>query len=254
MKIIKFCTVNNNFWNNIKNSELYFNNLKEFNDPFEGIFRFKLWNNSDKIKLFYLEHFHGNPKKIDYMLEHPNELENLINQTFEHRFINNGITCFSDYKNLESILMWSHYSSQHTGVCMSFDTKKLSFLPGNELYETNLKNGKLISAPNGPHKINYTKEYLDSDPLSGNLNQNTFLTTKFDVWKYENEYRYIAPIKGLFSYNPESITEVIFGLRTPNNTKVGVKNIFDELGLDIHYKKIEMEQNKFSFIVSEESF
>src|ERR1700761_222065 len=134
MKLIKFCTNNNNTINSLKNAEIYFNNVANFNDPFEGIFRFKLWSDKTRIEQFYLKHYSGDPHKLKFFIDNPAELEKLINKTFEYRFRNNAVTCFSQESSSSDILTWSHYANDHGGICMVFNAEQMNFSLGDKLF------------------------------------------------------------------------------------------------------------------------
>jgi hypothetical protein len=80
------------------------------------------------------------------------------------------LTCHAD-----SILMWSRYAVNHTGICLEFDTV-----------------GNLFS---GARKVTYCESLplitpdLFADPVA--LTQ-TILLTKSDEWSYEDEYRLLV--------------------------------------------------------------
>ena len=75
-----------------------------------------------------------------------------------------GILCFSE--NWTNPVQWSHYAEKHKGVCFGFD------FPGH-----------LLS------KVNYVKERLTHDSVVDEKLMLKYLTTKFDHWEYEQEYR-----------------------------------------------------------------
>ena len=254
MRLIKFCTNNNDLVNSLKSSELFFNTVKNFNDPFEGIFRFKLWSDEKKIRDFYLKHFSGNPQKVDYYIQNKGELEKEINKIFDYRQSNNAVTCFSIEENLTDILMWAHYSNNHAGVCLIFEEKSLHFKPGQLLFEAGTLERTIISAPTGPHQVNYQNEYINTDPITGMLNQKNFLTTKFKVWSYEHEFRFIAPRLGLYHFNPDALRQIVFGLRTPPKYKVQIKNIASSKYPDVLFKRIKLTENDFAFELESELF
>lgn len=91
------------------------------------------------------------------------EMDNLIERV--------GVSCFSGVK--DSTLMWTHYASQHTGVCIGFDT-------GQHIFQT-------------AWKVNYQQElptiYRPTDDPDLMLQKS--LLTKSLHWKYECEWRII---------------------------------------------------------------
>jgi len=75
-----------------------------------------------------------------------------------------GILCFS--KNWTNPVQWSHYADHHKGICMGFEMPKV-----------------LLS------EVKYVKSRITCrGEVDFNLMQR-FLTTKFNHWHYEEEFR-----------------------------------------------------------------
>ncbi len=66
MRLLKFLSYNQYLLEGLTNETLFFNNVNNFNDPFEGLFRYKVSSDYDKFKAFYLNHFSGRADKLDY--------------------------------------------------------------------------------------------------------------------------------------------------------------------------------------------
>lgn len=108
------------------------------------------------------------------------------------------ISCFSS-KN-DEVLMWSHYAEKHNGICCGFD------FPIN--YPT-----KFTMTP-----VKYLKEIKK---LEGETELYKiilyWLTTKSEVWEYENEFRAIANAKlpqnefEYINYDLKYLKEIVFG-------------------------------------------
>ena len=213
------------------------------NDPFEGVFRYKL--SSDKVKFteFYLKYF-NDPDKLDYYFENKNELSLLINRTFEWRFENNSICCFSDGDRVTNILMWSHYADKHKGVCLVFD-ETLRFATPPELNTVD----KIVAHPTGPHKIDYVENYLDEDPFEKKLSQRNFLTTKFKTWVYEKEYRFISPVRGVFHFGKNSLKEIVLGLNCDLTTEKALTCILKDGYSGVLIKKISRIDSDFNLTI-----
>jgi hypothetical protein len=100
-------------------------------------------------------------------------------------------------------LMWSHYSNCHTGICVEFE------LAVNQL-------GKGISV----HKVEYTDDRPPFGPMQvASENPGFFigkiLTTKSNVWAYEQEVRLIrSGAPGVSSDHGLKVTGLIAGCRT----------------------------------------
>jgi hypothetical protein len=80
-----------------------------------------------------------------------------------------GVICFSD--NWRSPVMWAHYGEKHKGLCLGFDVKAAAQVK----YEPErLK-----------HKLDQTEPGVR---IAADL-MKIAMTTKFDEWKYEHEWR-----------------------------------------------------------------
>jgi hypothetical protein len=117
-----------------------------------------------------------------------------MNMTKEQLNKEYGILCFS--KSWKNPVQWSHYANNHKGLCLGFDVS-----------DKHIK------------KVEYIKERI---PYSGgdvSLTQMiNILTSKFNHWEYEHEYRLFLSLQNkernlYFSYFDEMIKlkEVIIG-------------------------------------------
>ncbi len=137
-------------------------------------------------------------------------------------------------------LMWAHYASSHTGVCLEFSTR-------NEIISGALQ-----------------VKYLDQYPIL-NFADNTEignilpLVTKSSVWSYEQEYRLIAEeedhqkanetlkTKNDFFYLPNGIlTGIIMGCMMKDSDKEALKEIVSKLSPKIQLKSAVRVPDKFS--------
>jgi hypothetical protein len=102
----------------------------DFNDPFdftikmivEGtvLKRRQRWNNI--LKTQPLTSKERKQKLISLMRKTPEELEKLVQVQHEGLRENVGVYCFAG--DPRSILMWSHYASKHTGLCLQFEVAR----------------------------------------------------------------------------------------------------------------------------------
>lgn len=121
----------------------------------------------------------------------------------QHFSSQRGVICFST--GWSNPVMWAHYGRKHHGICLGFDVS-------DEL----------------AMQISYEPERLRMDidltrPHAGLSHETVqrMLLTKFDAWRYENEYRVMAELKdqdpnGLYYTNfSESLRlcEVVLGVR-----------------------------------------
>lgn len=112
-----------------------------------------------------------------------------------------GIFSFSaESKNL---LLWSHYSNSHKGVCLIFDVAQ-----DLDVFVQSLP-------------IEYSKDYPEiqySENLKGDLVKATFLT-KADDWLYENERRIFNLDRAhqKLAFNPKALYGIILGAKSDQN-------------------------------------
>jgi hypothetical protein len=187
MNLIKFFKYNHFLLEGLANQTLYFCNVAEFNDPFDGIFRYRVSNDFEKFEEFYKVHFQGPRDKLQYYFENKREFEKLLNRVLEQSYKNNSVCCFANESNIDDILMWSHYADGHKGLCLVFKTEQIDLTPVDKF-----ANGIAIVDPKPPHEVTYIDKYLDGDPLKNELRRNAFLTTKFKKWSAEKEFRFIG--------------------------------------------------------------
>lgn len=150
-------------------------------------------------------------------------------------FIESAIGCFSTVPN--DVLMFSHYADNHRGLCVGFDTRQLiaSFTAKNMPLLAHIRPVRYF--PTMP-KFN-----LQAQPA-------LIATCKCDIWTYENEFRLfiangssLAP-SGVFNFDREVITEVIFGCKATDDTVAACKSFTNDLPSCIRKKAIQIP-NKF---------
>lgn len=118
-----------------------------------------------------------------------------------------GICCFTEVK--DDILMWTHYSDCHQGICLEFSNTHPPF-----------KNAR---------PVEYSDEYPKLD-LEAIVTREEFraaapwMLRKADHWSYEKEWRVLdfdsGP--GAKPFAPESLTGIILGCRIPDDEKAKV--------------------------------
>lgn len=248
MKLIKFIGFHENFLSNLEHCKLNFSKVSNFNDPFEGIFRFEVSTDKTRFLEFYLNDYSGRPELADYYFNHLDEFNGLLNRTHDWRNENNAVTCFSTVVNERNVIMWSHYckydGQSHNGACLVFDSKKLSFYPEIKVTTDGIGINDVIGPPK---KVNYVKKYLSADPLDRELNADVFLRTKFHPWAYERECRYIAAKEGRYFYPAEALTEIIFGLRLPETERTAISQMVSTKHPHVKLSEVKMKKGDFGF-------
>jgi hypothetical protein len=146
-------------------------------------------------------------------------------------------------KNRNEILMWSHYSENHTGICLEYE------------FDQEVNKGSFFEIEYCNEILTIEKvDFLDSGHLSLNIKTNgKFITQKFKTWEYEQEIRTIRldsdyNVKGISGKFLGELTGIYFGKNSsPNdiqriklNTR-HYKNLkYYKVDLDAHTSKMDL--------------
>jgi hypothetical protein len=88
-----------------------------------------------------------------------------------------GLLCFS--QNWTSPVLWSHYADKHRGICLGFDIKE------NLLKEVRYIEKRAMVTVGNERSALQVLEDLEKFVLS----------TKYDHWRYEEEFRYFVSLR-----------------------------------------------------------
>lgn len=219
--LFKYCGINARTESLITGSQLLFSAPTKLNDPFEcrpwlefehtdqqlvdGLTRQLRRQNpaqtahtatANAVAIF-LEGRHRNP-----------EMWNTLRDDIIARIASEvGMLCLSEHN--DSILMWSHYGENHSGLCLGFESK-----PYTEFF-------------GAAQKVLYSDEL----PLIQSVNTlpedqvDKIFLTKYSGWSYEDEWRIIDHNNGpgLRSYPPELLKSITFGLHTSKENRKQVR-------------------------------
>jgi hypothetical protein len=143
LKIYKFHKININLLQSLRKETNWYSKLHLLNDPFEC-----------------------------YLVDNTNT------DIYQHFTSSLCACCFS--KNMNEILMWSHYADNHRGVCLEFEITNEEIIKG-QLIEINYSNELTIID---------NVERTSTGHLSLSIISNgKFLATKFKNWSHEEELR-----------------------------------------------------------------
>lgn len=210
----------------LRNGQLWFSKVEDFNDPFEWIFRYCINPERDKdaIRQYVNETTISLPleeRNIRYQsyIENHLVLENYFNRAFE-RFYIKGVCCFTEKENLINVLMWSYYANSHKGISLGFDDKEIKL----EHIE-NFKNGCCIFEPSLKRVVygNHKRCINPFDKNRPNILDTNYMKSK--DWEYEKEVRIVSPKFGLHSFSKTNLKEIIFGIKTPLSLKESILEI-----------------------------
>jgi hypothetical protein len=183
------------------NNSLLFSNPQDFNDPFDC--QIVVEGNYTEEKLKQLIRRTVPPTVTNLQVSQlakeaattPGKWEKILNESITNIMARNGVCCFAG--NESNLLMWSHYSNSHRGVCLKFDAlKDLDFFVF-------------------PLPVNYQLEYPNYNHLGDRQDiLKSLILTKSEHWKYEEEQRVLKPNKvGLHQFKKPALVEIIFGCK-----------------------------------------
>jgi len=196
----------------IINSSFWFARTDSFNDPFDCNLTEEI-----NIKLSDFKRYIsklGIPKTaIDTNLELAKRSPSIIReQAIKSRaktINSSGLLALSQI--YDSILMWSHYAENHTGIVLCLD-----LLEDPEFFITPLK----VNYQKTYNPVNFFGRATDMDYVK------KIIATKSKDWEYEQELRVMKDSVGEHSFNKSLITKVYFGCKCENSEKIRIKNMF----------------------------
>jgi hypothetical protein len=187
----------------IVDNEIFFSKFTGFNDPFDCIpvYDAPIKNIDDFIQRvrgtgLYSEDRLKNVEQRwkNGLLSEQGLIDHMMHYQIERISDRVGVYCLSSKK--DDILMWSHYASSHSGVCLGFIASSSTPFFGEALEVFYTKDRPIINL------------FKDLDAAS----VTTFLTKNKD-WEYENEYRMVSYNRapGTHHYPKEFLQCVILG-------------------------------------------
>lgn len=233
--VYQFAEYNDALYEIILKQSLKFSDPRTFNDPFDC--------NEKLLTINYDEDYveetisqitkslsRSEKRELKRKFRNPaNQAEIMRNKLKEYK-----LSCFSE--NYKEVLMWSHYSKKHTGICVGFD------FPHKYI-------DKFILCP-----VNYFKILK---PLDGKTDLYRvilyWLTTKSMRWNYEAEIRAITKSKTsdkheFIKFDPKYIKEIIFGCNVTEQEINEALVIIKRSTLPYHkitVKKMEIDEKTF---------
>ncbi len=215
--LYKYRTLNSNLDKILINDELWFSNPNDFNDPFDCQIVVDSNNSQQEIEQFIIKNSLTPVSSIEatrlakIMISKPQEWDKIVNETIQTQINASGVCCFGG--NADNILLWSHYTDSHKGVCLKFDVlADLDFFVF-------------------PMKVTYQPNY----PIYNHLKNQTQLVdslikTKSDVWTYEEEVRIVKLKPGLHKFKKTALVEVIFGCKSNESEIKRIKDLANNNG------------------------
>lgn len=157
-------------------------------------------------------------------------------------FKQSGICCFTTNPP-STILMWSHYGGNHTGLCMTFDFPNTNILnqpPPNCIISN-------------PMKVAYDSRRSVLDVISLSLDEiQRCLITKSEEWSYENEYRTTCTKPGVtVRYHPTHLIQIIAGCKMPDREFRELKDTISKMEIKPKLLKAIRHEENFELCLQE---
>lgn len=223
--------------------EIYIPSPKEFNDPFDCRVpeSFYILNTDEKVEKYInglvsrnLDYFRINriniPNYVAFIKKDLKENTNIYQERLNQIYLREGdlhFGIFSTSKIWDNILMWAHYSGNHSGFCIGFNREKL--------YD-NLPNASAAS-------VIYSKEFPQIDPFDDQI-QKMFQKShsKAINWKYEKEYRFfidsypdeLSLEKRRITITKDCFNCIMIGLTFPTDQTSLIKRLSDKLEVPLY--------------------
>lgn len=276
--LYRFLSVKPHVIESIFEQYLYFNNISDFNDPFEDIFiaRATLPNPKDisdgtlirlhqkmrkhypEAKVFSNEEFTEMLLKNISLTPYKSQLLKLIYFSIEKQYelfiTNKKHCCFIQdddehgVKALKNKLMWSHYADGLRGFSIEFDKAKLlqhlSICEENNVDSGNMYYGNLAEIS----LLECFEESLDQflSKQSPKENLSRVLSAKSVEWKYEYEYR-ISSLKQKVNFDISCVKSITIGSKMPAENKESLIEALRSIGFNDSERINEAVINQATF-------
>ena len=208
--------------------------------PIREPIRFGDWRKKalEKAHAYAPDEFRSIPN-ISEAVEEASQLANERMITLLSERFRGGFSVISLSEAASSILMWSHYSNDHTGFCIEYDFSTLPPEdPRRKFCFPVYYRGKITDA---------TRYLAKSDPATVNiLLGQYFCLLKSDEWAYEKEWRIVLPT-GHTLANAEMImptpSAIILGARVTSRNEKWMRGYCDYNSIPL--KKMQQRRNAF---------
>jgi hypothetical protein len=229
----------------VSKSSLAFKNPSLFNDPFDcypDLINFEFV--PDNYRQYLIEKYKPlmNPEMIrNVENSSDNELASAFRDTaFPSEFSNTAITCFSE--KFADLLMWSHYSNAHKGVCIGFNLKKL-YLSIKKYHPALIK-------------VKYTNEFVHTNYfLNPKEAIGNWYRIKSDCWSYEEEIRIVLTNLELDTSNEiyipisrDSISIIYLGSKMESKDESIIRSICTSQLPEAKVLKMRLKNDSFNLI------
>lgn len=269
--LYKYRAIKDYALDNLKDNSIWLSDPKNFNDPYDSSFHYKVEINPDNAEWIWATmkdsglYDELSEDEIQSVLESENPIVRLLELNYpnqpEHarssgevlrqilkeqvnklvRETSEGckqmfkICCFSE--DPKSILMWSHYAESHTGFCIGYDFHEI---------------GKKDLRSRSIYPVIYSDERFDATDVFGkNPNVNNILylhqsaLMKSTQWSYEKEWRLVFGnmiIQKEMSFRVPKPKHVLLGKNISAENETRIRGICESKDIEVYKMAIKNEQ------------
>jgi hypothetical protein len=214
----------------ISDASFWFASADSFNDPFDCNLTEERNIKVSDYEKFFMATSSLSAEVINKYLKKAKRNSSIIREhaikSREETINSFGLLSLSE--NFNSILMWSHYAENHTGIVLCLD-----LLEDPSFFISSLK----VNYQEAYNPVNFFSRKADLDYV------NTIITTKSKEWEYEQEIRVIKSSVGKHDFKKSLIKKVYFGCKCENAEKLKIKKLFEVNG----YNSIKFLESRVSY-------
>lgn len=225
----------------IANSRMYWSSPSAFNDPFDCNPVFYLGDIDKQILAFSKKMALASPfgSRKEKLIRARNTLKfsKQFMEGFERHWRSyieeSAVACFSS--SPESSLMWGHYASSHSGICLVFDFS-------------------IISDFTGPYAVDYVDKRSRINLSTSNPDNfmKLAILKKHEHWKYEQEWRFVnwRGGKGFRNYPANALVGVVMGSRIKLDDELFLLDLLKSRA-DIRVYRAYMDEIEFKMNIKQ---
>ncbi|EOX4831356.1 DUF2971 domain-containing protein [Vibrio alginolyticus] len=272
MKLYKFRQVDTYSLSGLSNNSIWFSDLKDFNDPFEGSYVLDNQLSDSKweevLKVFTLKPVEEVGAKSQQEMfdslgitdggkDKKDLLSKMMERDFNEALIgtihSSKVVCMSQsskhHDPLFENLMWSHYTDGLRGFCLVFDKERLlrSFWENDYKLrpsEVEYQDAPLTISVTDFTNSRYFLNQSDNDDLIEKVTRTISMKSK--SWSYEQELRLLSLEKhGGHCYEPSVLEQIVIGDKMPKDQQKLVVGTARSANPDIKVKLARLKKNTY---------
>lgn len=238
----KYRPINSDTLDAIENCRIFFSSPADFNDPFDGRIPLVLEGTHDQWQEYLQEivkreHPKLSPaQRMDFIssLLETGALNELKEYDFNPIIDAVGVLCLSTVP--DDILMWSHYSQKHSGVCLQ--------------YLSTSKDNFFLRAQKVSYREHFPTTSVFDEP---NARMEAQILTKSSHWEYESEWRILAPggARQLQQHVTSALVGVIVGCRASEKDLQAVREAITRSQANPKLFQAKQSARKFSLEITD---